>query len=159
LVGGGTSLEEMKGLAQELGVADYVTFTGRVPERRDAGELNTRDVCVNSDVANELNDKSTMNKINGVHGSRQADRAVRSDRRASSAKSAALYARKNDALDLARRSSSSWTTLRAGGDGRIRAQARENDSNGATKRPSCSLAYDAVWRGVEISRAPQSVDT
>src|SRR4051812_15784471 len=32
LVGGGTSLQAMKELAQQLGVADYVTFTGRVSD-------------------------------------------------------------------------------------------------------------------------------
>ena len=63
LVGGGTSLEAMKALARELGVADYVTFTGRVPDAELLAMLNTADVCVNPDVANEMNDKSTMNKI------------------------------------------------------------------------------------------------
>ena len=58
LVGGGTSLEEMKALARELGVADYVTFTGRVPDAELLAMLNTADVCVNPDVANEMNDKS-----------------------------------------------------------------------------------------------------
>src|SRR5882672_5038114 len=56
LVGGGTSLEEMKRLARDLGVADHVTFTGRVPDAEMLDMLNTADVCVNSDVANELND-------------------------------------------------------------------------------------------------------
>src|SRR6185437_13950480 len=53
LVGGGTSLEEMKALARELGVADYVTFTGRVPDEQLLAMLNTADVCVNPDIANE----------------------------------------------------------------------------------------------------------
>ena len=42
---------------------DYVTFTGRVPDTSCLTMLNTADVCVNPDVANEMNDKSTMNKI------------------------------------------------------------------------------------------------
>ena len=63
LVGGGTSLEDMKAYACELDVAEYVTFTGRVPDRELLEMLNTADVCVNPDVANEMNDKSTMNKI------------------------------------------------------------------------------------------------
>ena len=63
LVGGGTSLEEMKALAQDLGVAEYITFTGRIPDQEMLEMLNTADVCVNPDVANEMNDKSTMNKI------------------------------------------------------------------------------------------------
>ena len=63
LVGGGTALEEMKALAQELGVADYVTFTGRVPDAELLAMLNTADLCINPDIACEMNDKSTMNKV------------------------------------------------------------------------------------------------
>ncbi|HEU4601391.1 MAG TPA: glycosyltransferase family 4 protein [Steroidobacteraceae bacterium] len=63
LVGGGTELEAMRSLAQQLGVSQYVTFTGRVPDGELLAMLNTADVCVNPDVANEMNDKSTMNKI------------------------------------------------------------------------------------------------
>src|ERR1044072_37788 len=63
LVGGGASLEEMKALARDLGVAEYVTFTGRVPDAELLEVLNTDDVCVNPDVANERNDISNMNKI------------------------------------------------------------------------------------------------
>jgi glycosyltransferase involved in cell wall biosynthesis len=40
-----------------------VTFTGRVPDAELLAMLNTADVCVNPDVANEMNDISTMNKI------------------------------------------------------------------------------------------------
>ena len=40
-----------------------MTFTGRVPDAELLAMLNTADVCVNPDVANEMNDKSTMNKI------------------------------------------------------------------------------------------------
>src|SRR5262249_27624733 len=40
LVGAGTSLEEMKALAVELGVADYVTFTGRVTDAHLLAVLN-----------------------------------------------------------------------------------------------------------------------
>jgi glycosyltransferase involved in cell wall biosynthesis len=63
LVGGGTELEDMRAYALALGVGDYVTFTGRVPDQQMLEMLNTADVCVNPDVANEMNDKSTMNKI------------------------------------------------------------------------------------------------
>ncbi len=63
LVGGGTSLAELKALAEKLDIADYVTFTGRVPDAELLAMLNTADVCVNPDIANDMNDKSTMNKI------------------------------------------------------------------------------------------------
>jgi len=101
LVGGGTSLEEMKALARELGIADHVTFTGRVPDRDLLAMLNTADVCVNSDIANELNDKSTMNKI--MEYMALGKPIVQFDLAEGrfSAQDASLYARRNDPRDLA----------------------------------------------------------
>lgn len=63
LVGGGTELEELKILCNKKGIIDYVTFTGRVPDKMLMEVLSTADACVNPDVVNEMNDKSTMNKI------------------------------------------------------------------------------------------------
>jgi len=63
LVGGGPALPEMQRMAVDLGVADHFTFTGRVPDDQLLAMLNTADVCVNPDEYNEMNDKSTMNKI------------------------------------------------------------------------------------------------
>ena len=101
LVGGGTSVDEMKALAAELGVADYVTFTGRVPDAEMLAMLNTADVCVNPDVANEMNDKSTMNKI--MEYMALGKPVVQFDLTEGrfSAQQASVYARKNDSADLA----------------------------------------------------------
>jgi glycosyltransferase involved in cell wall biosynthesis len=101
LVGGGTSLEEMKDYARELGIADYVTFTGRVPDREMLEMLNTADVCVNPDVANEMNDKSTMNKI--MEYMALGKPVVQFDLTEGrfSAQDASLYANRNDAVDMA----------------------------------------------------------
>lgn len=103
LVGGGTSLEEMKQLAVELGVEDYVTFTGRVPDQVLLEVLNTADVCVNPDVANEMNDKSTMNKI--MEYMALAKPIVQFDLTEGrfSAQEASLYAARNNPEDLARK--------------------------------------------------------
>ena len=101
LIGGGTSLEEMKAYAKELGVADYVTFTGRVPDREMLEMLNTADVCVNPDIANAMNDKSTMNKI--MEYMALAKPIVQYDLTEGrySAQDASLYAEKNNIEDLA----------------------------------------------------------
>jgi glycosyltransferase involved in cell wall biosynthesis len=101
LVGGGTSLEELRRLSAELGVADYVTFTGRVPDREMLAMLNTADVCVNPDVANEMNDISTMNKVMEYMalGKPMVQFDLAEGRY--SAQAASLYARRNNALDLA----------------------------------------------------------
>ena len=101
LVGGGTELEELKALADRLGLTDYVTFTGRVPDDDMLAMLNTADVCVNPDVANEMNDKSTMNKI--MEYMALAKPIVQFDLTEGrcSAQGASLYAIKNDAVDFA----------------------------------------------------------
>jgi glycosyltransferase involved in cell wall biosynthesis len=101
LVGGGTELEELKRYAVELGLADYVTFTDRVPDQELLEMLNTADICVNPDVANEMNDKSTMNKI--MEYMALAKPIVQFDLTEGrfSAGEASLYANKNDEIDLA----------------------------------------------------------
>ena len=101
LVGGGTSLGEMKALARELGVADRVTFTGRVPDAELLAMLNTADVCVNPDVANEMNDKSTMNKIMEYMSLGKPIVQFDLTEGRFSAQEASLYARRNDPADLA----------------------------------------------------------
>ncbi|NWG46218.1 MAG: glycosyltransferase family 4 protein [Alphaproteobacteria bacterium] len=63
IVGSGPAFDDIVALAAQMGVADYVTFTGRVPDDTLLAMLNTADVCVNPDTPNEMNDKSTMNKI------------------------------------------------------------------------------------------------
>ena len=101
LVGGGTSLEALKRLAAELGLAEHVTFTGRVSDREMLEMLNTADVCVNPDVANAMNDISTMNKV--MEYMALAKPMVQFDLAEGrfSAQEASLYARRNNALDLA----------------------------------------------------------
>lgn len=101
LVGGGTSLEQMKAHAHELGIAEFVTFTGRVPDAELLAMLNTADVCVNPDVANEMNDKSTMNKIMEYMAlSKPIVQFDLTEGRVSAAE-ASLYAAHNDSRDMA----------------------------------------------------------
>jgi glycosyltransferase involved in cell wall biosynthesis len=101
LVGAGTSLEEMKQLAADLGVSDHITFTGRVPDQELLEMLNTADVCVNPDVANEMNDKSTMNKIMEYMALGKPIVQFDLTEGRFSAQGAALYAKKNDPVDMA----------------------------------------------------------
>lgn len=103
LVGGGTELEDMKAYARELGVADYVTFTGRVPDQQMLEMLCTADVCVNPDVANEMNDKSTMNKVMEYMALGKPIVQFDLTEGRFSAQEASLYADKNNELDLARK--------------------------------------------------------
>jgi len=101
LVGEGTETERMKAYAEELDVAGYVTFTGRVPDQIMLELLNTADVCVNPDVANDMNDKSTMNKIMEYMALGKPIVQFDLTEGRFSAREASLYARNNDEVDLA----------------------------------------------------------
>ncbi len=103
LVGGGTELENLRDYARRAEVADYVTFTGRVPDREMLEMLNTADVCVNPDIANPMNDKSTMNKIMEYMALGKPIVQFELTEGRVSAGPASLYAAPNDAVDLARK--------------------------------------------------------
>lgn len=63
ICGSGPVLKEMIKISKDLRVEEYVTFTGRIPDSELLEILSTADICVNPDIWNEMNDKSTMNKI------------------------------------------------------------------------------------------------
>lgn len=62
LLGFGDCYDELVELAAELGLTDYVTFTGRAGPELIEAYLSTADVGVQPDPFNPLNDVSTMNK-------------------------------------------------------------------------------------------------
>lgn len=103
LVGGGPSLAEMQLLAKSLGVDDFVTFTGRVPDQLLLEMLNTADLCVNPDVANEMNDKSTMNKIMEYMSLGKPIVQFDLTEGRFTAGEASLYVRHNDSIDFAQK--------------------------------------------------------
>lgn len=63
LVGDGESLEALRALAQELGVAEHVEFAGWCYDDEIRSILSTCDVCLAPDPPSPLNDVSTMIKI------------------------------------------------------------------------------------------------
>ena len=63
--------------------------------------LNTADVCVNPDVANDMNDKSTMNKIMEYMALGKPIVQFDLTEGRFSAREASLYAAKNDPRDMA----------------------------------------------------------
>lgn len=101
IVGSGPAVDEMKRLAITLNVADYVTFTGRVPDQALLNMLNTSDVCVNPDRVTEMNDKSTMNKIMEYMALKKPIVQFDLTEGRVSAQEASLYAKKNDPFDFA----------------------------------------------------------
>ena len=145
LVGGGTSLARMKQLASELGVARFVTFHGRVPDQVLLKVLNTASVCVNPDPYNEMNDKSTMNKVMEYMalGKPMVQFDLTEGRWA--AQDASLYARRGDPVDFALKivelidAPSRRATM--GAFGRLRVQTQLEWSHQA---PRLLAAYDAL---------------
>jgi glycosyltransferase involved in cell wall biosynthesis len=101
LVGAGPELARMENLASHMRVTEYVTFTGRVPDQELLEMLNTADVCVNPDEFNVMNDKSTMNKIMEYMALGKPIVQFDLTEGRFSAQQASLYARRNDAADLA----------------------------------------------------------
>lgn len=62
LLGFGDALDELKSLAHELGLDDYVSFTGRAGHDVIASYLSAATMGVGPDPMSPLNDLSTMNK-------------------------------------------------------------------------------------------------
>jgi len=83
-----------------MGLADFVTFTGRVPDEMLLEALCTADVCVNPDIANEMNDKSTMNKIMEYMALGKPIVQYDLTEGRYSAQGASLYAEKNNPKDM-----------------------------------------------------------
>jgi len=160
LVGGGTSLGDMESLARELGIADHVTFTGRVPDSEMLAMLNTADVCVNPDVANDLNDKSTMNKIMEYMalGKPIVQFDLTEGRR--SARHASVYARRNDADDLADKIvgllGAPVRRAQMGAYGRKRV---EDELEWRHEAPKLLAAYTALWSTTPLPSAARPFET
>jgi len=146
IVGGGTALEDMKRLARELGIDDYVTFTGRVPDAELLAMLNTADVCVNPDVANDMNDKSTMNKIMEYMALGKPIVQFDLTEGRFSAQDASLYAKRNCPQDLAAKlvelidDPERRATMGAYGRRRV-----ENELEWKYEVPKLLAAYDSLW--------------
>jgi glycosyltransferase involved in cell wall biosynthesis len=101
LVGSGPSLASLRQLCTQMGLDDYVTFAGRVPDQEMFEILSTADVCVNPDRVNAMNNLSTMNKIMEYMTLEKPIVQFDVVEGRVSAEGASLYAAKNDPVDLA----------------------------------------------------------
>lgn len=148
LVGGGPELARMQRYAEERGLQDFMTFTGRASDDVLLGMLNTADVCVNPDEANAMNDKSTMNKV--LEYMALGKPIVQFDLTEGrfSAGEASLYATGNDAVDLAQK------VVQLIDDPQLRARMGEvgrrrviESFSWTHEAPKLLAAYDAVFSG------------
>jgi glycosyltransferase involved in cell wall biosynthesis len=101
ICGGGPYLEEVRERIHKMKIADMVEFTGRISDDLLLDYLNTADICVNPDEYNEMNDKSTMNKVLEYMALGKPIVQFDLTEGRNSAKEASLYAEKNDAIDFA----------------------------------------------------------
>ncbi len=101
VMGSGPELAAVQEMSQRLGLDEYVTFTGRVADETLFTVLSTADVCVNPDRFNEMNDKSTMNKIMEYMALGKPIVQFDLTEGRVSAQDASVYARRNDPADFA----------------------------------------------------------
>jgi glycosyltransferase involved in cell wall biosynthesis len=101
VAGAGPQWPQAVALCRDMGLSDFVTFTGRVDDPTLFTILSTADVCVNSDRVTRYNDLSTMNKI--MEYMTLGKPIVQFDLTEGrfSAQDASLYARANDPEDFA----------------------------------------------------------
>jgi glycosyltransferase involved in cell wall biosynthesis len=101
LVGAGHALPSLKSLTEQLGLADYVLFTGWVEHTEVARYLSAADICVAPEPSNPYNDRSTMEKIMEYMALGKPIVAFDLPEHRVTAQDAAVYAHPNDELDFA----------------------------------------------------------
>jgi glycosyltransferase involved in cell wall biosynthesis len=160
LVGGGPHQPSIKAYADEIGVAELCTFTGRVSDDDLCRILSSADLGVDPDPRNDWSDKSTMNKIMEylyfglpVVGYDLTENRV-------SAGPAALFATPNREADLANRilelldDPARRREMGRAGQERVRSVLAWEHS-----APVLLAAYDRLWpdgepRVIELDRRP-----
>ena len=101
MAGDGPAFEGLLKQRAELGLDDYVEFTGILRDDRLFPLLSTADVCVTSDRCNAANNISTMNKIMEYMAFAKPIVQFDMTEHRNSAKEAALYAKPDDTMDMA----------------------------------------------------------
>lgn len=101
-IGAGDTFDAMVELSKELGLADLVEFTGRIPDADLVRYLSTADVCLSPDPRNPLNDVSTMNKIMEYMAMSRPIVSFELREARVSAGDAAVYAPANDEREFAK---------------------------------------------------------
>ena len=101
IAGSGPEWQEVVRLSESMGVAEYVTFTGRVDDPTLISILSTSDLCVNPDRVTRFNDISTMNKIMEYMALGKPIVQFDVTEGKLSAENASLYAKANDPRDFA----------------------------------------------------------
>lgn len=102
VIGKGSALADLNALATQLGLNDYVWFTGWVSDADLIRYLSTADICVDPNPSNPFSDRSTMIKMMEYMALGKPIVAFDLREHRVTAQEAAVYARPNDELDFAR---------------------------------------------------------
>lgn len=147
LIGSGTEFDNLVQLSKKMKLEDYVNFTGRVSDDELVDILNTAEVCVNPDVVNPMNDKSTMNKIMEYMALAKPIVQYEMVEGRFSAQTASLYAEANNIEDFASKIveliDSPEMRSRMGEFGRDRVM---NELNWEHEAPKLISAYRSITR-------------
>jgi glycosyltransferase involved in cell wall biosynthesis len=104
LMGKGDSIPDLQYLAEQLGIADRVWFTGWISSKDELYRLlSTVDICIDPDPSNPYNDLCTMIKMMEYMDVQKPIVAFDLPEHRFSAGDAAVYAQANDEMDMARK--------------------------------------------------------
>jgi len=102
LIGDGDSREELQSQALDLGLGDYVRFTGFISDEDMMRFLSTADICLDPNPSSPLNDVSTWIKVMEYMALGKPMISFDLKETRISAGDAALYVTPNDELEFAR---------------------------------------------------------
>jgi glycosyltransferase involved in cell wall biosynthesis len=102
IVGSGDALPDLQSLAEQLGLADHVLFTGWLEHAEAIRYISTADICVAPEPSNPYSDRSTTIKMMEYMALNKPIVAFDLPEHRVTAQEAAVYARPSDELDFAR---------------------------------------------------------
>lgn len=100
LIGYGDYVDELKALATQSGLDDYLWFTGKISDEELVEHLSTADICAGPDPINDFNDKCTFIKIAEYMAMRQPIVAFGLTETRYTAGEAAVYVDSNDTAEF-----------------------------------------------------------
>jgi glycosyltransferase involved in cell wall biosynthesis len=103
LVGRGEAVPRLKSLIEQLGISEYVLFTGWVDRMEVPGYINAADICVAPEPSNPYNDRSTSIKVMEYMQHAKPIVAFDLPEHRFSAQDAAVYANPNDEREFAQK--------------------------------------------------------
>ena len=104
IVGDGSAMPQLQSLCAQLGLDQYVVFAGWISQLEQiTSYLDSMDICVAPEPSDPYNDRSTAVKIMEYMAAGKPIVASDLPEHKFTAREAAIYARPNDEMDLARK--------------------------------------------------------